>query len=96
MCKLNVRVIDYFDVWGNEKDGYEVNNLCQYKDTFVIDDDVIETDAKLFAWLRTIGFLRKGIGCNRLYSDDYYPFIKFSMRSNGCPVGRIEIIENGK
>lgn len=94
MSKLKVRVIDYFDVLGNEKDGFEVNNLCQYKDDYEIDEDAIETDASLFAWLREIGYLRKGVGCNRLYSEDLSPFIEFSMRSNGCPVGRIEIIED--
>ena len=26
---MKVLVTDFFDVWGNSKDGWEVNNLCR-------------------------------------------------------------------
>ena len=32
-------LINYFDVWGNAKDGWEVNNQCIEADDLVITDD---------------------------------------------------------
>jgi len=40
-------VVDYFDVWGNEKDGYEVNNLCALKSTIELDDNSSGGDLRL-------------------------------------------------
>lgn len=37
-------VINYFDVWGNAKDGWEVNNQCKEFDDLVIADDATNKD----------------------------------------------------
>ena len=37
-------LINYFDVWGNEVDGWEVNNACSKFDDLEIADDATEQD----------------------------------------------------
>lgn len=49
------RLINYFDVWGNEKDGWEVNNTCVEFSDLVITDDA--TDKDILNYLKEIGFL---------------------------------------
>lgn len=38
------RLVDYFDVWGNEEDGFEVNNLAVIENDITISDDATEQD----------------------------------------------------
>ena len=40
---------DYFDVWGNAEDGWDVNNWCVVKEHIEMLDDA--TDADIIAWL---------------------------------------------
>ena len=35
---------NYFDVWGNTEDGWEVNNLCKEFEDLVITDDATDQD----------------------------------------------------
>lgn len=37
-------LIDYFDVWGNAEDGWEVNNQCEICNDLNITDDASEDD----------------------------------------------------
>lgn len=48
-------LINYFDVWGNEVDGYEVNNQCVEAKDIVIADDA--TDKEVLNKLVEMGFL---------------------------------------
>lgn len=52
---MKYSLINYFDVWGNAKDGYEVNNLCIEKTGITITDDA--TDKEILDYLVQIGFL---------------------------------------
>lgn len=52
---MKYSLINYFDVWGNAKDGYEVNNLCTEKTGITIADDA--TDKEILNYLMQIGFL---------------------------------------
>lgn len=46
---------NYFDVWGNAKEGWEVNNSCVEFDDINITDDASEKD--ILKYLVQIGFL---------------------------------------
>lgn len=48
-------LVNYFDVWGNEKEGYEINNLCNEVEGITITDDATEKD--VLKYLVQIGFL---------------------------------------
>ena len=47
-------LINYFDVWGNEEDGYWVNNQCVEFDDLVITSDATKQD--LLDYLYNIEF----------------------------------------
>ena len=51
----NFKLVNYTDVLGNEKDGYEVNNLCVEREDLKIHEDCTEKD--LLNNLVGIGFL---------------------------------------
>ena len=42
-------LINYFDVWGNEEDGWDVNNCCVEKDDIEMTDDCTLDD--VISWL---------------------------------------------
>ena len=48
-------LINYFDVWGNAKEGWEVNNQCVEMDDVEIADDA--TDKDVCNYLKDHGFL---------------------------------------
>ena len=52
---MEYSLINYFDVWGNDKDGYEVNNLCVEKTGITIAYDA--TEKEILDYLVQIGFL---------------------------------------
>lgn len=52
---MKYSLINYFDVWGNDKDGYEVNNLCVEKTGITISYDA--TEKEILDYLVQIGFL---------------------------------------
>lgn len=49
-------LINYFDVWGNEEDGWEVNDACSEFDDLNIDDDA--TDQDIIDYLYNIEFFK--------------------------------------
>lgn len=83
------RIVNYFDVWGNEKDGWEVNNVCQHGE--YVEREAFNDRAEMLAWLKNMDFLAKYVRLNMLeieWLDD--DFIEISRKANGCPVCRIE------
>ena len=49
-------LINYFDVWGNEEDGWEVNDCCSEADDITITDDATEQD--IIDYLYNIEFFK--------------------------------------
>lgn len=49
-------LINYFDVWGNEKEGYEINNQCIECDDLIILDDASDKD--ILNYLKDSGYLK--------------------------------------
>lgn len=81
------RLINYFDVWGNEEDGYEVNDLCvEETDIFIADNS---TDQEVLSLLVRIGFLTTDDPekvCIK-WEDD---MIEIEGVKTGVPLGRLE------
>lgn len=86
---LKVKVVDYHDIWGNEKDGFEVNGLYTICDDLFIENDEEDTILK---GLKNIGFLQKHIRRNMLYMDYQESAIEIYHKKNMFPLGRVEII----
>jgi hypothetical protein len=52
---MKYQLINYFDVWGNAKDGWEVNNQCvEFEDLYIMSN---ATDKDVLNYLKSIGFL---------------------------------------
>lgn len=87
---MKYKLIDYFDVWGNEEDGWEVNNLCTRADDLFILDDT--TDQELLTFLKQIGFLTTDdVDLIEVdWSSD--GFCELFAKQDGYPLGRLEAI----
>ena len=86
----NYKLIDYFDVWGNQEDGWEVNNLCSLEEDYgflTIADDA--TDKDIVDYLIQIGYLGdEAKGNIRIEGDDC--IIELFGAENDMPLGRLE------
>ena len=88
------KLIDYFDVWGNAEDGWEVNNLTSYYDT---DDTCLRiaedaTDEEIIELLIQIGYLKpeaKELVHLESYDNE---MIEIVQTDNDYPIGRLEMI----
>lgn len=83
------RLINYFDVWGNEKDGYEINNLCVEADDLWISDD--STEKEILKFLVQIGFLRTS-DRRKVYIEELGEMMEIYQRKGNYPLGRLEKI----
>lgn len=86
-----LRFTNYFDVWGNKKDGWEVNNQCiEWDDVWTKDLD----NRTLLKILKDTGFLQKHVRINQIDFEWLGPeCCEISARRNHYPLGRIEIID---
>ena len=86
-----LRLIDYFDIWGNKKDGYEVNNACiEWDDVWTSELD----DKTLLRILKNTDFLQKKVRINQIDFDWLGPeCCEILTRRNRYPLGRLEIID---
>lgn len=82
-------LIDYFDVLGNEIDGYEVNNLSHERKTskrniFNMSDTGIINE------LKGIDYLNKDVNPDDIYITNWGDLIELELEKNGYPICRIE------
>lgn len=84
------KLVDYFDVWGNLEDGYEVNNLAVVADDIVLSDDV--TDQEILDFLENMGYLTTN-DLNKIEVISWdSDFIELFEIETGCPICRLERI----
>lgn len=84
------RLIDYFDVWGNKKEGFEVNNLCEVETNIFISEDATKKD--IANYLNNIGYLATN-DLRKIYIDfSCDPYIEIYARKDFFPIGRLEQI----
>lgn len=85
---MKYKLIDYYDVLGNEEDGYEVNNVNTVVTGIEITDDATDTD--IINYLKSINFLSENATTEtvELDGDDFY--IELTEKETGYPLGRLE------
>ena len=76
-------LINYFDVWGNKKEGYEINNQCKECDDLIIADD--SSDKDILKYLKNDGYLKTD-DLRRLYVDNYGDMIEIFERKTQKPL----------
>lgn len=81
-------LINYFDVWGNAEDGWDVNDVSRDETDIWIDDD--STDEEIVDYLiDEVGFLSPDArGKVEVWNDG--DMIEFSVAETGEPLGRLE------
>jgi hypothetical protein len=88
-----VKVINYFDVWGNKKDGWEINNMCEEYSDELIQLHEHATSKEAFQLLKSVGFLSSTTRINQVDIEDLHDFgFEFHQRKDGKPICRIEFI----
>ena len=80
-----------YDVWGNEKDGYEVNDQWKHEEPITMDMETWETPELLKKVLKKY-ILKPGIHMKSIdfpiFDEDYTEF-----EVHGRPIGRMEIVK---
>lgn len=86
-----LRLTHYFDVWGNEQTGWDVNDARIVWDhiwTSKLDDET------LLDILKNTGFLRKNVEINQFNFDWVGPeCCEITLSKNYYPVARIDVID---
>ena len=77
---------DYFDVWGNEDDGWTVNNSCPLYCDLVISDEA--TDKEILTYLKATGYLTTD-DMRKVYLQDDGDMIEIVQRKGDMPLGRL-------
>ena len=90
---MKMILVDYFDVWGNPEDGFEVNNLVRYDEKPVEINDP-EDEVDILISLVSYGYLKPE--ALKLLEVDF-SMIDFCLEINimetGEPVCRLEYTE---
>ena len=84
------KLIDYFDVWGNAEDGWEVNDLTTVEDDIVIAED--STDEEIIDFLVRIEYLKpeaKELVHLESYNNE---MIEIVQTKDDYPIGRLGMI----
>ena len=84
------KLIDYFDVWGNATDGWEVNDLTTVEDDIVIAEDL--TDEEIIDFLIQINYLCSLAKGNVYLESQDNEMIEIINKEDDCPIGRLEMI----
>lgn len=86
------RLINYTDVWGNKKDGYEINNQCiEFDDLHILDTEM--THKKILTYLKNTGFLTTD-DMRRFTIIDRGDLIEIYVKKDSYPLCRLEVIES--
>ena len=87
------RLSDYFDVWGNPRDGFEVNNMC-YR-FFKAPAGILDSRKSCLQALKRIGFLKKSVRENSISWEEMDSGYILADRK-GYPVCALEEIPQGE
>jgi hypothetical protein len=84
------KLVNYFDVWRDEEDGWQVNNLCHEEGEIVLNN--YTSDNEIVVKLIDFGFLKTGTSPKDIVIWNEYEMIKLFDASNDLPLCRLELI----
>ena len=85
---MKILVTNYFDVWGNKKEGWEVNNCCH--DVYNVRRFDPYNKAATLRFLKRIDFLKKSVRLASLSIEEAENALYISQSRDGCPVCAVE------
>jgi len=78
-----------YDVWGNKKDGYDVNNVFRTAEVIDIPEIVLNSDKAIITYLRNIGFFKKGVRSRDIEFGEMTYENTLDIEYKGKPVGEL-------
>lgn len=95
MSKVQDRyeVVDYHDVWRDEEDGWQVNNLSKIGYILVTDYTDYE---ELVGHLIAMGYLKEGTKPTQIDWWNDYDMIEAYDKTSGIPIFRLERNQNSE
>jgi len=91
---MKIELTDYWDIWGNEEEGWEVNNIARNEYTTRKFD--IWDRKKVLQWLKRIEYLQKRVRRDMLEWEETDQGFILYQASNGIPLCEIRLLEEGK
>jgi hypothetical protein len=76
-----------YDLWGNARDGYNVNDRSASGDTVVIYEN--DTDKTILARMREAGIVGKGVKTSGIEIDGELPWSLYFNSARGKPLGEL-------
>lgn len=86
---MKVSIISY-DVWGNDKDGYEVNQSFYWRTGVDFNLDW-NSNRDLVKFLKQEDYLAKHVKVSNLEFDDHEQVVYINRRRDGYPLAEIRI-----
>ena len=77
---MKIEIVDYFDVWGNEKDGWEVNDVIIHRDV------EIETSEDIFEKLIDLRLIPQDSEWEDYQVMDLGESVEFIDKQNDLPI----------
>ena len=77
------QLIDYFDVWGNANDGWDVNDCRVVEENIWLDNSV--TNKEILKYLEKIGYLNTS-DMRKLVVEDIGDIIEINQRKGNKPL----------
>lgn len=87
---MKANFINYTSVWGNQKDGYTVDDSTTLYENIELPN--LE-DATLIKYLKQRDFLTAKANKRNVRVDDLYPSLEVVEKATDYPLGRFEIVE---
>jgi hypothetical protein len=84
---MKFKLIYYFDVWGNSREGFEVNNQCEQA---IMEFPDWPTNKELLQRLKNINFIKKTTRMNSVEFDNSYMEAYCINERNGKPFCFVE------
>lgn len=78
------KLIDYFDVWGNEIDGFWVNDCCTFAEGITITNEATNED--ILNYLKTIDYLKQETDISQFEVVNDFESIEIFLKENNYPV----------
>jgi len=88
---MKIEFVDFWDVWGNPKDGWEVNNLSRNEYTSRKFD--IWNRKKVLKWLKRIKYLKKTVREKSIEWKETDEGYILYQANNGLPLCEIRLLE---
>jgi hypothetical protein len=91
MVQDKYEVINYFDVWGNKTDGWEVNNQCA--EGYILVTDYTDYE-ELVGHLKAMDLLHYEVKPEELEWYNDYEIIELFDKRNGMPLFMLRLVRD--